>query len=344
MTVMKKAAEPKPGRRAVMGGLVGLAAAGSARAQDAPIELKVSHFLPPNHTFQKELLAWGTVLERESAGRLRLRLYPAAQLGPPPRQFDLARNGVADIAIGLTGSTPGRYPMTELASEAYLAPAAGDTSAVSSRRLTEMAPEFLEGEYPGMKLLWAVVTLPLKFHTSRVAIRSVADFKGLRIRYAGEQSAEIVKALGAVPLAVPPGETQDGMAKGIIDGATFPYEGAQSFDIGTVAKYSLEPGISSATFAAVMNPRRFAGLPADLQALIARTTGPAMAAQVGAALDEAEAAGRAYMVSKGVVISTLSAEALAEMKVLLKPLLESRADALEKSGKPARAFLARYAA
>ncbi len=331
-------------RRAVLGGLSALTVGGAARAQDAAIELKVSHFLPPNHTFQKELLAWGAVLERESAGRLKLRLYPAAQLGPPPRQFDLARNGVADIAIGLTGSTPGRYPMTELVSEAFVTPAGGDASAISSRRLTEMAPEFLENEYPGMRLLWAVVTLPLKVHTSRVPIRTVGDFKGLRLRYAGEQSAEIVRTLGAVPLAVPPGETQDGMAKGIIDGATFPYEGAQSFDIGTVAKYSLEPGFTSATFAAVMNPRRFAGLPADLQGLIARTTGPAMAGQVGAALDEAEAAGRAYMVAKGVVISTLSADALAEMKTLLAPLLQTRTESLEKAGKPARAFLARYAA
>ncbi len=81
-----------------------------------------------------------------------------------------------------------------------------------------------------------------------------------------------------------PGETQDGLAKGIIDGATSPYEGAQSFDIGTVVKYCIEPGISASTFVAVMNPKRFDSLPAKLQALIASTTGPVMAAKVGAAL------------------------------------------------------------
>lgn len=331
-------------RRALLAGMSAAAIARPALAEDAAFELKVSHFLPPNHTFQKELTRWSDALEKASAGRLKLKLYPAAQLGPPPRQFDMARSGVADIAIGLTGSTPGRYPVTELVSESYVAPAAGYASALTSRRLTELAPAYLVQEYPGMKLLWAMVTAPLKFHTAKTAIRRAEDFKGLRIRYAGEQFADIISALGAVPLAVPPGETQDALAKGIVDGASFPYEGAQSFDIGTVAHHSLEPGISAATFIAVINPKKFESLPADLQALITATTGPAMAERFGAALDEAEAAGRAYMLSKAVEISTLPADELAKVKALLAPLTEKRLDALEKSGKPARRFLAAYVA
>jgi TRAP-type C4-dicarboxylate transport system substrate-binding protein len=129
-----------------------------------------------------------------------------------------------------------------------------------------------------MRLLWALVTSPLKTFTTRTPIHTPADFKGLRIRYAGEQSADILRALSAAPLAVPPGETQDGLAKGIIDGATFPYEGAQGFDIGTVVKYCIEPGISASTFVAVMNPKRFDSLPAELQTLIASTTRPALVA------------------------------------------------------------------
>jgi hypothetical protein len=51
-----------------------------------------------------------------------------------------------------------------------------------------------------------------------------------------------------VPLAAPPQKTKDALAKGIVDAATFPYEGAASFDIGTDAKNTLKPGISSASF------------------------------------------------------------------------------------------------
>src|SRR3954466_4174916 len=173
-------------RRTIMQGAAGVTlstfAPGIARADE--FELKVSHFLPPNHTFQKELTRWGEDLEKASGGRLKLKLYPAAQLGPPQRQFDIVRSGVADIAIGLTGSTPGRYPVTEIVSEAFVAPSSGASSALASRRLTELAPTYLAAEYPGMKVLWAMVTAPLKFHTAKVALRKADDFKGLRIRYA----------------------------------------------------------------------------------------------------------------------------------------------------------------
>jgi TRAP-type C4-dicarboxylate transport system substrate-binding protein len=323
--------------------VVAALAFGSEVALAQEFELKVSHFLPPNHTFQKELTRWGDELEKASGGRLKLKLYPAAQLGPTQRQFDIVRSGVADISIGLTGSTPGRYPMTEIVSEAFVAPGSGASSAQSSRRLTELSPAYLASEYPGMKMLWAMVTSPLKFHTAKVAIRKADDFKGLRIRYAGEQFAEIITAIGAVPLAVPPGETQDGLAKGIIDGATFPYEGAQSFDLGTVVKYSLEPGVSTATFVAVMNPKKFESLPKDLQELIDKTSGPAMAERFGAALDDAEKTGRDYMIAKGVTITTLSGDELQRIKSAVAPLLEKRLDTIEKAGKPARKFLADYA-
>ena len=203
-------------------------------------------------------------------------------------------------------------------------------------------PPFLGAEHQGLKVLWMAVTNPLMFHTSSKPVRTLADFKGLRIRYAGEQFAQIIPALGAVPLPVPPAETQDGLAKGIIDGATFPYEATQSFDLGTVVKYSLEPGVSTATFAVVMNPAKFAALPDDLKALIDATTGPARAAQFGAAFDDGERAGREYMLAKKVEIATLPPAELAAVKAALAPIVDRAMKALDGQGKPARAFLEAY--
>src|SRR5471030_2251106 len=112
----------------------------SASAQTVT-ELKVSHFLPPNHTFQKAMMLWSDDLEKQSDGRLKLQIFPAGQLGGGPnRQFDAARNGIVDIAVSLHGATPGRYAMTELASLPFASPEAGMKSAITSKRLTELAP------------------------------------------------------------------------------------------------------------------------------------------------------------------------------------------------------------
>ena len=306
--------------------------AGSARAEE--FELKVSHFLPPNHTFHKELLRWGEELAKKSDGRLVLKVFPAGQMGPPPRQFDLVRTGVADIAIGLTGSTPGRFPLTELSNLPFTV----NESAKSSKALTELAPKYLAAEFAGVRILYLMTTTPLKFHMASKKINTMADFKGLRIRYAGEIFAESVKAFGAVPLAVQPGDVVDAMGKGTIDGALFPFEGAQSFQVGTVAKFSYEPGVNAASFFFVMNPNSYEKLPPDLRALIDQTTGPAGAERMGRLLDDAEIEGRAYMTSKGVQITAFSAATQSEMQAAVKPIVEDVIGKLEAKGQPARAI------
>ena len=325
---------------AALPGLVALP--GRARGAN-PVELRVSHYLPPNHTLHKALLLWSATLERESAGQLRLRIYPASQLGPANRQFDLARAGVADMAIGLHGATPGRYPMTELASLPFEFPAAGSGSAVTSRRLSELAPQYLAREHQGLRILWMAATNPLKLHFARAQPRTLEAFAGLRIRYAGAQFADIVRALGAVPLDVPPAETTDALAKGVIDGAMFPYEAAQSFSLADVARTSVEPGTATATFAFVANPRKLDALPPELRQLVARTTGPGEAGRIGEAFDQAEAAGRDYMLGKGVQVIALPDAELDRLKRRLQPGGAAAVEALEKAGSPARAFLAAYA-
>jgi TRAP-type C4-dicarboxylate transport system substrate-binding protein len=314
----------------------------SDMAQAQTVELKVSHFLPPNHTFQKATVQWGEQLEKESGGRLKLRIYPAGQLGGGPnRQFDAARNGITDIAISLHGATPGRYSTTELVSLPYAGPKAGLTSAVTSRRLTELAPTYLAKEHEGVRVLWMAVTPPLMFH-SKTPIRKVEDFKGLKIRYAGTQFKNLIDVLGGVPLPVPPQETTDAMSKGIVDAATFPYEGAASFDLGSIAKYTLEPGVSTATFAVVMNPAKYQSLPADLRELIDRTTGPAAAESFGRMWDEAEKHGKDTLTSKGVQVVAFPADELERAKKLVAPQIDAAVGEVEKQGRPGRKFFEDY--
>lgn len=305
-----------------------------ACAQAQTFELKATHFLPPNHAFQKELVRWGEELSKASNGRLTIKVFPSGQMGPTPRQFDLVRTGVADIGVGLTGATPGRFPLTEVSNLPFMV---GD-SATSSKLMTELAPRYLTKEFAGVKILELIMTPPLKFHMTKAKLNALGDFKGLRIRYAGELFADSIKAFGGVPVAVPPGEVVDAMGKGTVDGAMFPHEGAQSFQVGTVAKYSYEPGINAASFFFVMNPASYEKLPADLRALIDKTTGPATAERIGKEMDAAEAEGRNYLGSKSVEIVTFSESMKNEMRAAVKPIVESKLSKLDAEGKPAREF------
>jgi len=313
-------------------GSIALLGSTPAIAQAQTFELKATHFLPPNHSFHKELVRWGEELSKKSNGRLTIKVFPSGQMGPTPRQFDLVRTGVADIGVGLTGATPGRFPMTEISN----LPFAVTDSATASKAMTELAPKYLTQEYAGVKLLQLAITSPLKFHMTKAKLNTLADFKGLRIRYAGELFAESIKAFGGTPVAVPPGEVVDAMGKGTVDGAMFPHEGAQSFQVGTVAKFSYEPGINAASFFWIMNPASYEKLPADLRALIDQTTGPANAERIGKVLDDAEVEGRNYLNSKGVQVVTFPDAMQRDMRNVVKPIIDTTIGKLEAKGQPAR--------
>ncbi len=314
--------------------------AAAARAQTA--ELKVSHYLPPNHTVQRVLEDWSQTVEKRSGGQLKLRTYPAAQLGPVQRQFDLARNGQADIAVGLTGATPGRYPMTELASLPFVHPAAGSSSALMSRRMTELAPKYLAPEFAGLQILWVGVAPLNTFFTAKREIATLADIRGLKMRFQGEQHAKVLRALGAVPLQVPPGEIADGMAKGVIDGAVFNYEAAESFGLAAVTHHVMEPTFFTATLVLVMNKAKYDALAPDLRAIIDETTGPAAAEQLGQRWDLAQQHGREAMLAAKVGINTLPPAEVEKLRAALQPLVREAAETLDKAGRPATQLLADY--
>lgn len=301
--------------------------------------LKVTTFLPPMHTFVKAITAWGDELSEKSGGELTVEVFPAAQLGPPPRQFDLVRSGGADVAIFLHGLTPGRFPMTELAGLPLTHPAAGDDSATMSRRLTELAPEYLAEEHDGTRVLWLAVTPPLKVHFSDIDPSDLSALKGKRMRYAGSTWQAIFEALGASPVPVPPAESADAMGKGVIDGASFPFEAAKAFDLAPVTKYSMEPGLASATFAVVMSNAAYDRLTPEMQALVDETTGPDRAAWFGGLWDSGETEGRAFMEEAGVTIVELDDAQLADLKQTFSGIVDG---AVSGVGGDAQAFLDAY--
>lgn len=313
-----------------------VAATGSVSFADT---LKVSSYLPPNHNFNHALELWSQELSDLTGGSLSLEVFPAGQLGPPPRQFDLVTTGAADMAIILHSSTPGRFPMSELAGLPLQSPSAGDASEISSRRLTELAPEFLADEHPGTRIMWMAVTPPLKLHFRNHRPDTVDGLSGLRMRYAGVIWQQILESVGAAPMPVQPGDTADAMSKGVIDGAAFPFEATQSFDLAPVSEYSMEPGLASATFALVLSQEAYDRLTPEEQAAIDATTGPDRAAWFGAMWDEGEAAGRQYMLDGGVEIVHLPDDQLDIMRERITPIVQA---AIDEVGGRAQDFVDAY--
>ena len=326
---------------ALAAAIAAVSPAGHAQAQ--VIELKLSHFVPPQHTFHKWIAAWAEKLEKESGGRLKFTIYPNGQLvGPPNRQLDAARNGITDIAWVLHGVTPGRYPVTELANLPFAWRGTNTDIVETAKRMTELAPKYLAAEHTGLRILFMSMANPIVVY-SKTPITKLDDFKGMKIRYASAANKVLLDSLGATTLLVPPPDSQDALAKGIIAGATFPHEAGIAYDLAGVVKYALEPAMASATFVTAMNPAKYDSLPADLKALLDKETGVAAAESFGKAWAAQEKFARELETSKkGLTINTLSDGDIAKLKELAKKQTDDEIAKLEKEGKPAKAFMAEY--
>lgn len=312
----------------------------SAPALAETIELKVSHYLPPSQTINTELTRWAADLEQKSGGRLKLTIFPSGQMGPMARQYDLARTGVADMAFFMHGALPGRFPLTEVAQlpYAFSRPVNGQPDALSvskaSAVLTGLSDR-LAAEHAGTHILYMIASPTIGLYFRKETVPDPARLKGLRVRHNGPITAAMISAWGASPVAMPPSELADALDKGTVDGMMFNFEAAEAFQLADSLKTVTPLNSSAATFALVINQRRYDSLPADLRQLIDDTTGVSAAARIGKAYDTAEASGRAYLAGHGVTILTSDQMDAAAFARLAGPIAEAQ---IEKGGAKAAAM------
>jgi TRAP-type transport system periplasmic protein len=302
-------------------------------ARAAPITLKLSHYLPPQHQINGVFTKWADDLRAKSNGELDIQVFPAGQMGPPPRQYDLVRTGVADFAFIFTAFYPGRFPLTDLLTLPFILvgpdakPVPGAKASVLS---TKLKPEFAS-EYVDSEMLFSVTVTATGFFMHSVQVKTPDDVKGLRIRPTSGSVAEQLKAMGASPATIPPTELADAIAKGVVDGAIFNFEGGRAFQLQQAVKNVSTLAMSAGTFSFVANEAMMKKLPEKYANLIRDTTGVDAAAHVGGLYDSAEAAGREFMIGQGVEVVDLYDSAADPFRDVLKPVYDAQLEATRKA-------------
>ena len=81
--------------RSCVAAALALAVCAGAQAQQK-IEMKLAYFVIDQHAMSQWLIKWSDQLEKGSGGRIVVKRFPAAQMGPTPGHYDFARTGQAD--------------------------------------------------------------------------------------------------------------------------------------------------------------------------------------------------------------------------------------------------------
>jgi TRAP-type transport system periplasmic protein len=318
----------------VVGSALALSFASIASAQQK-IEMKLAHFIPAPHPVARWMERWGEELAKNSGGRIEVKYFPGAQMGPPPVYYDMARNGQAEVAFFLSGGTPGRFPVTELINLPYLV----GSSEIGTKVLNEpeLRTKYLDPEHKGVRLLMLMTHQPGQIITTKKAVRTVEDLKGMRIRFSSPTIRDFVAGLGATPVGIQPSEIAEALQKGTIDGAFIDYGGAGiAYKMGGLIKYSTEMYSYVASFGIAMNPDFYNKLPADLKKLVDDSI-RGKEKEMGEAWDGIDGAGKKNLTDGGAEAFRLSPTEDAKFRKIGADVAEAKLKELEAKGLPARA-------
>jgi TRAP-type C4-dicarboxylate transport system substrate-binding protein len=287
----------------------------SVRAED--LVLRYNRWIPPAHHIQVRMMEpWAKQVAAVTKGRVKIEFTPSS-LGAPPRQFDLAADGVADVTFGNHDYTPARFTLTQAAQ----LPFQSDSAEALSVALWRTQAKFFEPakEHAGVKLLALFVHGPGHVFTASKPIKTLADFGGLKLRSAGASTADIAKIFGAVPISAPATQAYELLSNGVADGTFFHSDGLVSFKLEKLMKHQIRfaGGLYNSTFFMVVNQGKWDKISAEDQSAIMALSGEAFARMSGKVWDDQDVIAKREMEKVGTQVSAASAELLAEAKAKL---------------------------
>jgi TRAP-type C4-dicarboxylate transport system substrate-binding protein len=250
---------------AVLAG-TGLAApfiAGRRSTTEEPITLRYTTHVPRSHGFYaKAFLPFAELVHRETQGRLRLEAYTDRLLHGPVDAFKAAVTRVTDYTHAYVTYQPGSFKLLHALQLPFLFP----SPQVASLVFEELYPRYFKAEYErlGVYLAHCDCTSPYNI-LSRRPIRRLEDLRGIKVRVTGGLTAEIYRALGAIPVAIAAAEIYPAFQRGIVDAVALAVPDIVSYRLYEIGTHYTEADINVVVLQYCLNRATFDGLPADLR-------------------------------------------------------------------------------
>ncbi|MDD5244213.1 MAG: TRAP transporter substrate-binding protein, partial [Syntrophorhabdaceae bacterium] len=242
--------------------------------------------------------------------------------------------GIADMGMSCMAYTRGKFPLSEVID----LPLGYKTGVAATKLINLFYEKFKPKEYNETEVMYFMAHSPGIVH-SKKPVYKLEDLKGQKIRCTG-LAAKVAGKLGAVPVAMPMGETYDAISRGVVDGSMGPQEATQGWRWGEVVNASTQDfgaGYSTGFFV-VMNKQKWNSLPPDIQKIF-REVNKEWADKNGVAWDTYDKQAKDWMLKIGKKVISLSPEENARWAALVKPLLNEYVENMKKQGLPGQEAL-----
>jgi TRAP-type C4-dicarboxylate transport system substrate-binding protein len=234
-------------------------------AEGKTVNLSFAHIFPASH-FQSAIVftLWIEEVEKATKGYVKINLFPVNTLLKSAEIYDGVVSGTADLGNSSMGYTRGRFPLMEGFELPGIYFGSATATAVGAM---EGYKKFNPKELSDTKVMWLGSAGPGSLY-SKKKVNSLAELKGMRIRATGN-TANSIKALGAIPVAMPMADVYEALSKGVVDGQIGPPEVLKGWKQAEVTKYiTILPPVYNSIMYTVMNLDKWNSLPKYVQAAI----------------------------------------------------------------------------
>jgi TRAP-type transport system periplasmic protein len=246
------------------GCLASFSATGAQAAQTYVMKLSTATV---NDTQQEWLQRFGDAVAKDSGGRIKFEIYNGSKLGSIPRQIEGTQFGAIQAWIGPPEFLVGvdeRY-------EALSVPGLFTSQEQDVRVLNDPPVHDLMMGLGANKGLAGIAIMPTG--PSSIVVRKelhhLDEFKGMKIRVlASSFQLEMIKRMGASPVAMSLGDVLPALQQGAIDGALGTMSVFVPLHYFDTSKFLVETGQPYVNVIVVMNKKWLEALPPDLQKIV----------------------------------------------------------------------------
>lgn len=266
------------------------------------------------------------LVEKMSGGRLKIKVYGDGELCPANQVLDLVSNGSVEAGGDWANYWSGKNTAFDLLGS----------------HVAGFGPEdyytWIYG-YGGKKFYdeiygqFNVVYFPHHSHNMESGIRSTKpiksldDFKGMKIRMAGLIQGRLIQAFGAQPVSMALGEVYEALQRGVIDACEMSTPIVdETQKIYEAAKYWLTPGFhqTCSIHGILINKDAWEELPDDLKAIVESAAKASLLTRLSEN-NAADAKATKTMLEYGVQMTRLSEEEIAIIESEKNKILEDLA-------------------
>lgn len=316
--------------------LAGVLAAASVHAQQT-VTLRMSYWIPPTTQPGPHLEEWAKQFAQVSGGSLVVQTFPAGQLGKPTDHYDMARDGIADIAWAVPGFQAGRFPLFSASELPFMG--ANNHSALGV--IDQWYRPYAATEMKDVHYCMAM-SAPISHLTFvNKKVETPADIRGVRMRPTNTTTGRYLTSIGASVVQVPASEAPMAFDRGLVDGMVFSFRLLQPFGLDKHINYMMDMPVSMSMSAMVMNKRKYDGLSAAHKRVVDQLCSPEWAARIGKQWNDWEDAGKDAIVhAAGKTYYKPSPQAQAQWRAAAEPVhAQWIKETSEKAGVDARKAL-----